>query len=102
MRRSRVGLVLTVLLIVMNTLDAAVTLWWWNAGLAEEANPLMRHLLQMNPSVAMTLKALVVNSLFLWIWATSVPTRLPRTFAAICTVYTVIMYLHLAVLLEVL
>lgn len=101
MRRSRVGLVLSVLLIVMNTLDAAVTLWWWNAGLADEANPLIRLLLQASPSMAMTLKTLVVNSLVLWTWHAFVPQRLPRIFAALCTIYVVIMYLHLVVLLGV-
>jgi hypothetical protein len=60
------GIIITV--IILNLIDAVFTLFWVNAGLAEEANILLRHLVNDYPVVFVAVKLALVSlgTLLLW------------------------------------
>ena len=55
-------------ILVLNVLDAVFTLYWINAGLAEEANVLLRYLVEHYPSLFIIVKFSLVlaGSYILW------------------------------------
>jgi len=60
--------VIVVLIIVLNILDAIFTLFWVNAGLAKEANVLMRYLVHNHPFafVAVKFSLVLLGTYILW------------------------------------
>ena len=60
------GIVVTVL--ILNVLDAVLTFIWVYTGKAEEANPVLKELVQNDPGLFMAVKFLLVGlgSILLW------------------------------------
>ncbi len=51
---------------VLNAIDAVATVTWVSAGMADEANPLMAHLLEIHPAVFVATKLTLVG-LSVWL-----------------------------------
>lgn len=85
------GVVVAVL--VLNGLDAVFTLVWVRAGLAVEANSLMRDLVENNAFlfIATKLGLVTLGSLFLWRQRTH-PIAVIAIFAAFLAYYFVLLY----------
>jgi hypothetical protein len=85
------GIVIAVL--VLNVLDALFTLVWVRAGLAIEANSLMRDLIESNAFlfVATKLGLVSLGSLLLWRQRTH-PIAVIAIFAAFLAYYFVLLY----------
>jgi hypothetical protein len=88
------GIVIAVL--VLNLIDAVLTLLWVNAGLAEEANSLMRTLVNHHPVLFTVVKISLVSagSWFLWTRRQR-PAAVVGIFVAFIAYYWILVY-HLA------
>lgn len=87
------GLVKTVL--VLNLIDAVLTLLWVNAGLAREANPLLAELVHEHPVIFTVGKIGLVGGGSLLLWrARNRPLAIVGIFLAFL-VYYAILLLHL-------
>jgi hypothetical protein len=75
-------------LLVLNLLDAVFTLFWVHAGLAREANPLLRELVVHHPVafVAAKLALVTLGSLLLW-WRRHRPLAAIAVFVAFLAYY---------------
>jgi hypothetical protein len=85
------GIVIAVL--VLNLLDALFTLVWVRAGLAVEANSLMRDLIENNAFLFVATKLVLVSlgSLLLWRQRTH-PIAVVAIFGAFLAYYLVLLY----------
>jgi hypothetical protein len=79
-------------ILVLNLLDAVFTLLWVWAGLAREANPLLRDLVQHSPvAFAASKLALVgLGSLLLWHWRER-PLAVVAIFVAFLAYYALLL-----------
>lgn len=84
--------------LVMNLLDAVFTLLWVWAGMAKEANPLLRELVHESPVGFAVIKLAVVGlgSLLLWRWRTR-PLAVVAIFVAFLAYYALLL-LHVGFL----
>ena len=80
------------IIIVLNLLDACATIIWVESGLAYEANPLMRYLLDISPALFLFFKLLLVNLgiSLLWIYR-------ENTFARHVTIPVTAVYMGIGV-----
>jgi Domain of unknown function (DUF5658) len=80
-------------LLVLNLLDAIFTLFWINAGLASEANALMRDLVNHHPVIFVTVKLALValGSYLLWARRES-PSAIIAIFAMFFVYYLVLLH----------
>jgi hypothetical protein len=60
--------VAAVAVLLLNLLDAALTLVWTTAGVATEANPLLEHQLAASPVRFMVVKLALVSLALLLLW----------------------------------
>jgi hypothetical protein len=80
-------------LLVLNLIDAVFTLFWVNAGLAREANALMRDLVHHHPVlfVAVKLSLVALGSNLLWSRREN-PAAVVAIFAMFFVYYLVLLY----------
>lgn len=99
MARSRRSVALMYLLwMVANGLDAAFTLWWWEAGLSDELNPFWKMMLQINPRLSMLSKVVVVNIIIGWLWYQKAHEYVPLLVYLVSGSFIVALTLHTLVL----
>jgi hypothetical protein len=80
-------------LLVLNLLDAAFTLLWVRVGLAEEANPLMRDLVNDHAVLFVVVKTALVASGSYLLWQhRDRPTAVIGIFAVFIAYYAVLLY----------
>ena len=74
-------------IVILNLLDACATIVWVESGLAYEANPLMKYLLDISPGLFLFFKLLLVNLgiSLLWIYR-------EKSFARLVTIPVAAVY----------
>lgn len=81
---------------VLNAIDAVATVTWVSAGMAEEANPLMAHLLEMHPVVFVGVKLTLVGLCVSLLWRYYDHTLSVVACILLVSVYYVLILYHLA------
>lgn len=81
------------LVLVLNLVDAVLTLFWVGAGFAKEANPLLRDVLRDHPVAfaAAKLGLVGLGSLLLW-WRRDRPLAVVAIFAAFLAYYVLLLH----------
>ncbi len=79
--------------LVLNLIDAVLTLFWVGAGLADEANPLLADLVENHPLFFALAKLGLVGlgSLLLW-WLRDRPLAVIGIFAAFVVYYLILLH----------
>jgi|TARA_Y100000310_G_C20700775_1_gene829659 hypothetical protein len=90
------------LILIMNLVDALATLLWIRLGIAEEDNPIMEFVLEINESAFILIKtALVVLSIFL-LWRMKDFASARILTIPVFLIYSYVTILHLSAALNVL
>ncbi len=93
-RQSHIWLSVSVLILAMSILDGFLTLYEVNVGLAHEANPLMRFVLEIHPSLFMSLKHVLLLSALALVYRLK-DLRFARSLpVGIFVIYTGVLSLH--------
>ncbi len=93
--RDRIIQILLGLTFIFNLLDAVLTLFAVNSGLAVEANPIMNELLARGSMHFMLTKLLMVSLGIILLWRLRRQTLAYIASIGVCGVYTLILFVHM-------
>ena len=83
------------LVFITNLIDAFLTLTWINAGIAEEANPLMSYLIDLGPVWFVSGKIFVVLAACFILWKLRAVTLAKFVSLLACLFYIGVIFVHI-------
>jgi len=90
------------MLIIMNALDGAMTIFWVTTAQAVESNPLMALILEVHPAFFMALKCALVSLGALLLWRHRENNFALLSLGAMCAVYGGVLTHHWRMLVSLL
>ena len=86
-------------LLLLNGADALFTLQWvHNMGIAEEANPIMAHLLEIDPMLFICTKLVLVSLACMLLWRVQETTAAAWALCGVTVFYLGIIGIHVSIL----
>lgn len=85
------------ILVILNTIDGGLTLFWVLSNHVEEANPLMANLIEIHPVLFMLVKISLVHLSSLLLWRLRSRSMVAKSTFFLVLVYGFVMCCHIAV-----